>query len=428
MSSSGSDHDGQLLFRFPWGRSIFTIAALISFGWLNLGIDTVSTIAAGKVAGTQFDASDGAYVASQVGMAFFSHLAVSIPMLLIALLAIWWTPIRILLATFAAVWTFGVSLPANPAMAYYSKSDYTEPFFILPNESAFFVPDVGDNKSSQTSFDSEQYLEEKRIPAKRFTIPHAKLSGSAFWSDYYVPAGRLIVVDRTPYSREWVSSADRGSAAKDEGFHCQSSEGLDVTVGVAIGTSVHEESAAKFLYHFGVKPPAGDRTQPEVIFTSVFEGRSLVEVMDQRIRNKVQSLVCGQLSTHTLDEDNAQSAKLMADVERDTKGYLDSVGITLDYIGWADTFTFDPKVQDAMNRVYVAVADKKISEALGPYVGAIQGLAVASALRDKFDGKLPTSLSMTFLPQGLTDALGGLFKGSIGSSPPPVAQPSKGEK
>jgi hypothetical protein len=66
------------------------------------------------------------------------------------------------------------------AYAYYDQANYTEAYFILPNESAFFIPDVGANKETQGGFGSEAYLQENKIPAKRFEIPHQKLSGTSF--------------------------------------------------------------------------------------------------------------------------------------------------------------------------------------------------------------------------------------------------------
>jgi hypothetical protein len=44
---------------------------------------------------------------------------------------------------------FLLSSLAGPAEAYYDKTDYTEAYFILPNESAFYIPDVGANRDGQ---------------------------------------------------------------------------------------------------------------------------------------------------------------------------------------------------------------------------------------------------------------------------------------
>ena len=77
------------------------------------------------------------------------------------------------------------------------------------------------------------------------TASLARGPGSGGFFDYYVPGGRLIIVDRTSYSREWVDAADRGTFRKKEGFPCQTTEGLNVTVGISIGASVPEANAAK---------------------------------------------------------------------------------------------------------------------------------------------------------------------------------------
>jgi hypothetical protein len=332
--------------------------------------------------------------------------------LVVLLIAVWFKPTRravkaiqkSLLLVLLAVGTLAAT--THDSRAYYDKADYAEVYFVLPNESAFYIPDVGDNKGSQAKFGSEAYLAENKVAAKRFTIPHTKLENSGLFSNYYVPAGRLIIVDRTPFSREWVAGAHRGSSSKDESFPCQSKEGLDVSVGMSIGTSVVEENAARFLYYFGTVPPQGDRRTPEVIFTSVFFGRSLAQVMDGPVRNKVQSLVCSEFTARTLDEGNAKAVEILASVETKTKAYLDSVGITLSYIGWADTFTFNDKVQDAINRRYVSSQEVLIANTLAPHVGTIQGLANAEAVRTvagKWNGAVPSSVSLWWLPTGVSD-------------------------
>lgn len=242
---------------------------------------------------------------------------------------------------------------SSPGFAYYDKADYAEPFFIYPNESAFFIPDVG-SSANQAEFGSEAYLLKNKIPAKRFMIPHTKLENSGLFSNYYVPAGRLIVVDRTPYNREWTD-AGRGTAkGADESFHCQSNEGLNVTVEIGIASSVMEANAAKFLYHFGVLPPRGNRTDPNVTFTSVFYGRSLSNVMDTVVRGKVGTLVCHEFATRTLDQANKDGAVIMDNVQKSVGTYLDGVGISLDYVGWVGTFSFDKDVQTAINDKYRA--------------------------------------------------------------------------
>ena len=59
---------------------------------------------------------------------------------------------------------------------------------------AFWIPDVGDNKTNQAQLDSEDYLKANKLSVKRFIVPHAKLSGTGSFWDFFVPAGRLIIV------------------------------------------------------------------------------------------------------------------------------------------------------------------------------------------------------------------------------------------
>jgi hypothetical protein len=346
-------------------RALATVAALLVWGYVNFLIGVGAPLVSGPMAARQFDNSNAAYVQSQFGINLFTWLGgVTTLALLAVLLLMWWGPARAWWSArhvrgpaggLFSLLALGTALvAAAPANAYYDKNNYTEVYFILPNESAFFIPDAGANKDTQAAFGSEQYLRDNKIAAKRFEVPHQKLSGTGFWSDFYVPTGRLIIVDRTPYSREWVDSAERGTSRRKQGFPCQSKEGLNITVGMEIGASVTEENSPRFLYRFGVRPPQGDRSKPEVIFTSVFYGRSLAEVMDGVVRNKVQSLVCDEFTARTLDQANAEALAIRQKAEDSVHKYLESVGITLDFMGWADTFTFDADVQKAIDDRYAA--------------------------------------------------------------------------
>lgn len=255
-------------------------------------------------------------------------------------------------------------------------------------------------------------------------MPHVKLAGSAGQSllagwDYYVPAGRLIKVDRTPFSREWVDASDRGTSKTKQGFPCQSLEGLNITVGVSIGTSVSEANAAKFLYRFGVKAPRGEmngqiENDGRIIFTSVYYGRSLWEVMDDVGRKYIQTVVCTEINGRTFDKASEEANAIMDEVKKKATAYFATVGVTLDFIGWADSFEFDKDVQHAVNRRYIAQQDEIIAKALTPHTGTIQALAAAEALRsfgNKTDGKLPTTIV------GLPTNINGLLEGLLRSVP-----------
>lgn len=399
-------------------RVIASLLVLSAIGWANVVLTSVGTIGAGNAAGGQFQSSDSAYVISQLGMRFFSGLFIPWIIGALGLLAIWWSPLRrnkkmINKAKKAlsglTVVLLALMLPVS-AKAYYDKTDYAEPYFIMPNESAFWVPDVGDNKNAQVKFGSKEYFEANKIAAKRFVIPHVKLENSGLFSNFYVPAGRLILVDRTPYSREWVDSETKGSSSKHEGFQCQSKEGLNITVGIAIGVSVMEENAASFLYRFGVNPPQGDRRDPNVTFTSVLHSRSLTQVMDSVGRNKVQALVCNEIGSRGFDQANNEATKIMEATRTAAEKYLATVGITLDYLGWADTMEFDAAVQKAINDRYVA-------EKIAPVMATLTQNAQNSVLEGLGKGLATKGLpsNLVAIPESLMN-LQTLFGGAKSAS------------
>jgi len=388
-------------------RVVLSVIAVFLYSWINTIINPMAVIVSGDAAGQQFANSNAAYVQAAYIMRFIGGLGIPVIALVAALVAIWWAPVQSLRANrrrlmLLPIFAMLASLPGT-AHAYYDKNDFTEAFFILPNESAFFIPDIGANKDSQAKFGSAAYLEENKVAAKRFIIPHAKFSGSGFWQDFYVPTGRLIIVDRTPYNREWTASRNRGTSTRDESFPCQSQEGLNVTVEVAIATSVSEEDAAKFLYWFGVMPPQGNRADPQVIFASVYQGRSLAQVMDGVGRGKVQSLVCHEIGARSFDRVNSEINAIMDSVQKESDAFFKSRGITLDYIGWAGTFTFDRDVQKAVNDRYTA-------EKIAPVLPVLQTKALLDATQ-RWDGHLPTSVSGLWLvPSDLWSSLQGWLK------------------
>src|SRR5580704_10932926 len=196
---------------------------------------------------------------------------------------------------------------------------------------------------------------------------------------------------------------------KNPSFPCQSSEGLDITVGIAFGASVFEENAAKFLFRFGVNPPTGDRADPNVIFTSVYYSKSLAQVMDGPVRSRVQSLVCDEMTSRTLDDNNKQASAIMTDIQKKVEAYMTSVGITLDFIGWADTFEFAPAVQAGIDRRYIASQDLAVAQALAPHTVTLQALATAEGTRtvaNKWNGVVPSSVSLWWLPSSISDWVG----------------------
>jgi hypothetical protein len=211
------------------------------------------TLASAKAAGAQLQNSDTAAVASAVSLGLLHGVGGLISLLTVAALVLTWQGYfrRRMTETLSVVAAALVMTTAHPARAHYDTVNRAEAVTIMPNESAFWIPDSGANRDTQTNLDSEAYLAANKIALKRFVIPHAifRDSGGVNWfdRDYYVPTGRLIIVDRAPYNREWVKDSGRGTSSRDESFPCQTKDGLNITAEVSIAASVADENSPQFL-------------------------------------------------------------------------------------------------------------------------------------------------------------------------------------
>ena len=412
------------------GRVLASLVAAAGYSAAIWLYRPLATIATGDSAAGQLRNDDSGALAVQWTHGVTSGVDVALTVALgLALVVIWRRPLsqalrrRYALAPLVLLVAGLAAARPERALAFADTTDKTEAYTILPNESAFFIPDTGANKDSQAQFNSETYLEEKKIAVKRFVIPHQKLSGSGGTSwlstgwDFYVPTGRLIIVDRSPFSREWVGSRERGTSTRDESIPCQSKEGVNITVGVAIGASVSEQNAARYLYNFGVLPPTDangrllDRSSPQTIFTSVYYSRRLSDVMDDVGRKRIQTLICNEIASRTFEQANEDAVKIMDSVRKTASEYFASVGITLDFIGWGDTFTFDPDVQKAVN-------DKRNAEALKDVLPVLQALAQLKVAEGMGQGLAGKGLPVVVTP-GMLEALMKLVPAAAVAPTPP---------
>lgn len=138
--------------------------------------------------------------------------------------------------------------------------------------------------------------------------------------------------------------------------------------------------------------------------------------MDTVGRGKVQALVCHEIAARSMDVANTETNKIMDTVETKATAYLASVGITLDYIGWAGTFTFDRDVQKAINDRYTA---EKIAPVL-PTLQAMAELKVKEGLGAGLASKgLPANLIA--VPSNLLSDLSAALGGNLPAGKTPSA-------
>lgn len=150
MDSVEPKQNGKRLRKLAPSRLVLSVITLTGYQGLKLLLVPVSAIESASIAAKQMENSNSAYVTSTIGMGLISPYGVPLFLLMLGILAtIWWAPIRRFIGLGTAVAALIFGLHPDTAYAYYDKSDYTEAYTILHNETAFWVPDVGAKIVSQ---------------------------------------------------------------------------------------------------------------------------------------------------------------------------------------------------------------------------------------------------------------------------------------
>lgn len=286
-------------------------------------------------------------------------------------------------------------LVSNVSYAYYERSDYPEFIEIQPNQSAFAIPVVGNTKDTQTNFGSQSFLNANKVATKRFQVPHTLIRNPGWSADYYVPAVKLILVDRTPYMREWVDSSNRGTSSQAQGFHFQSKDGIDIGTGISIAAMIKEEDAAKYLYWFGTNNTKFNPADPASNFASVAYGKSLQEVCDTVVRGYVQAELSSAFMRYGFMDANAKAGEIMDAVRADVIKHFADKGITIDYIGYSGGLDYDKKIQDSIDETFIASQRAQASANMMPAIPYLQAQAdvniknAEAAAMQRWNGQIP---------------------------------------
>lgn len=217
---------------------------------------------------------------------------------------------------------------------------YDKPEFIdiQPNETAFLIPLEG-KTSDQSSFDSEQFLQQSQIATKRIQITHrwvktGRMPGKGEYKDTIA----VIKVDRSPETREWTSESKQGVKVR-------SKDGIGFTVGVSATSSIEVEDSAKFLYK-----TSGSKT--------------LATVMDSEVRNRIETKLIEEFAKSDMTFINANKGVIMETVSKDIVQYFKKErGITISNLGYKGDIVFDdPKVQEALNTKFTALQEQEAQQ------------------------------------------------------------------
>ena len=212
--------------------------------------------------------------------------------------------------------------------------DVPEFYTIEASQTAFLIPLVGDT-TSQASFESEELLAQAKVATKEVQIPHRWVQTGRFgWQGEWRPSAKLIVVERTPETREWSSAKDNGTSAKNQAIYAESKESIGFSVGMNCSAQIYtEDDAVKFLYSYNNK--------------------TLEQIMDSEIRARVESKFVEECAKYSLNEILVNKEQIMNTVREDVTNYFGDKGITITVLGMKDGIEYeDEAIQTAINEKF----------------------------------------------------------------------------
>lgn len=216
------------------------------------------------------------------------------------------------------------------------RRPYDTPEFVTiePHQTAFMIPLIGDTRD-QASFESEEMLKNAKVSAKEIEIPHRWVqTGRKHWQGEWRDTMKLVLVDRSPVTREWSKAAGTGTSTLNQAIYAESSESIAFSAGMNCSAQIYSENdAVKFLYCYNNKP--------------------LSEIMDTEIRARVESKFNEQCGKKTMNEILSSKEEIMEEVRNDVIPYFEEKGITITVLGMKDGIVYqDETIQRSINEKF----------------------------------------------------------------------------
>ncbi|HEY6167355.1 MAG TPA: SPFH domain-containing protein [Verrucomicrobiae bacterium] len=230
----------------------------------------------------------------------------------------------------------------------YDKPEFVE---IDTSETGFLIPLEGDT-GQQAKFQSEDYLLQRKVAAKRVQILHRwSQEGRLEYTGRWIPTVRLVKVNRSPLTREWttpqgpqsVGQLNRGGAS-DKAIWIESADSVGFSMGFTCTAFISEEDAAKFLYWY----PSG----------------SLANVMDNEVRGRIQQVAAEVAAKYPLDQLRSRKQEIVDEVKQDVTAFFATRGVTVTTVGMFGGMTYEnPAIQKSIDETFIAQQLKVVSEA-----------------------------------------------------------------
>ena len=213
---------------------------------------------------------------------------------------------------------------------------------IKNNETAFVVQLEG---SQQAKLDSLDSLQKMQVSTKRINIPlRWRKTGRWSYQGEWIPTVDIIIVNRSPVTREWSADLATGTNKKDEGVWVESMDSIGFSTGINCTAMVEEQNAALFLYHY--------------------TGGSLASIMDAQIRNEIQAVASEVAAKYRMDDCRERKLEIIKVIREVVIPKFAKTGITISTVGMFGGFAYEDKeIQASINKTFVAQQEKVVSKA-----------------------------------------------------------------
>ncbi|MDB6066009.1 MAG: Band 7 protein [Pedosphaera sp.] len=226
----------------------------------------------------------------------------------------------------------------------YDRPEYVE---IDTSETGFLIPLEGDG-TQQARFQSEDYLKQRKVATKRIQILHrwsqeGRISNDGRW----IPTVRLVKVNRSPVTREWITdqssqAASQGRMRGDKAIWIESADSVGFSMGFTCTAFIPEDDAARFLYWY----PSG----------------SLAEVMDHEVRGRIQQVAAEVAAKYPLDILRSRKQEIADAVKRDITNFFTTRGVSVTTVGMFGGMTYEnPEIQKSIDQTFIAQQLKTVT-------------------------------------------------------------------
>ncbi len=233
-------------------------------------------------------------------------------------------------------------------MKSYDRPEFVE---IDTSETGFLIPLEGD-VTQQAKFQSEDYLKQRKVATKRVQITHRWSQEGRLPTDgNWIPTVRLVKVNRSPVTREWITPQGQAyagqslrGAANDRAIWIESADSVGFSMGFTCTAFIPEDEAAKFLYWY----PSG----------------SLADVIDREVRGRVQQVAAEVAARYPLDALRAKKQEIADAVKADLTTFFATRGVTVTTIGMFGGMTYEnPEIQKSIDATFIAQQLKVVAQA-----------------------------------------------------------------